>query len=543
MLLRALTVLAFYLPASVCASLLMNVLPVVLVSVAAQQPLGRVDVRRFGIFVQSTVWRDLTADPNARFIVAALIPLLFLIAISMGLRRYSARCAGLLLAAGALSLTPLWFFFFNERQASSLLGASLALLALALAQRWLIEDVGGGYLRRVMEAFVSLAAAAAVVSILPARGPRGGMFLALSLAPLLLSSWIAPLRPPQRPANSPSWQWIPAGVLLSAMTYFGLPALDAHLAAGRHLAVNEQLRRTPAPDPSAPYPKLFFQRGISVVADRESFGSDPMRRLLDELAAYQVDSIAIVTHNAMPPPEGSRESAAEIELLSRWAHQRGMKVLLKPHHRPRGNDLDNEASRAQWFERHAKGMEEYAKLATRIHADLFCIGYEMGKAYQYSEQWRQVIARVRRHYAGPLTAGPMQGEEFEKLDFWDALDYIGIDNYYPLPDNYDYSGVVAKIETVQQRFQKPVLFTEAGFASTEGVHREPWAEPRRKLSHDEQVRCYRALLEAVWHKPWFQGVYWWKVDTDGAGGMRDRSLTPWRKPAMELVKEWYSKPR
>ena len=123
------------------------------------------------------------------------------------------------------------------------------------------------------------------------------------------------------------------------------------------------------------------------------------------------------------------------------------------------------------------------------------------------------------------------------------MDYIGLDNYYPLPDNYDYSGIVRKIETVQQKYQKPVLFTEAGFASVENAHQEPWAEPRRDVSLEEQTRCYRALLEAFYDKPWFMGVYWWKVDTDGFGGPTDRSLTPWRKPAMGLVKSWYLSPK
>jgi hypothetical protein len=185
-------------------------------------------------------------------------------------------------------------------------------------------------------------------------------------------------------------------------------------------------------------------------------------------------------------------------------------------------------------------MERLGTMARRIHADLLCVGYEMGPAFEYDAEWREVIRRVRKVYPGPLTISPSQGEQFEGITFWDALDYIGIDNYYPLLDTYDYSDVVAKLERVHDQYGKPVLLTEVGFASALGAHREPWAEPRTTLSLEEQSRCYRTVFEALYQKPWFMGMYWWKIDTDGLGSRRDRSLTPWGKPAMLIVKDWYT---
>ncbi|HET7102290.1 MAG TPA: hypothetical protein VFJ52_14140, partial [Terriglobia bacterium] len=34
-------------------------------------------------------------------------------------------------------------------------------------------------------------------------------------------------------------------------------------------------------------------------------------------------------------------------------------------------------------------------------------------------------------------------------------------------------------------------------------------------------------------------MYWWKVGTNGFGGADDTSLTPWGKPAMQVVRKWY----
>jgi hypothetical protein len=134
---------------------------------------------------------------------------------------------------------------------------------------------------------------------------------------------------------------------------------------------------------------------------------------------------------------------------------------------------------------------------------------------------------------------PTQGPEFESIRFWDDLDYIGLNNYYPLADDLSMKQVVEKVEKVQAFYKKPVIFTEAGYTSMEAPHREPWSETPRKLSMDDQARCYEAVFQAFYRKSWFQGMYWWKVGTDGHGGVDDGSFTPWRKPAMGVIARWY----
>ena len=91
---------------------------------------------------------------------------------------------------------------------------------------------------------------------------------------------------------------------------------------------------------------------------------------------------------------------------------------------------------------------------------------------------------------------------------------------------------------------KPVVLTEAGFSAVVNAHRAPWEDETGKpLSLEEQARCYDALMSAFYEKPWFQGVYWWKLGTNGYGGPDNNSMTPWRKPAMEVVKRWYASGR
>jgi len=84
-----------------------------------------------------------------------------------------------------------------------------------------------------------------------------------------------------------------------------------------------------------------------------------------------------------------------------------------------------------------------------------------------------------------------------------------------------------------------VIFTEVGFPSEEEGNRDPWDERHGALSPELQAQCYEQIYKAFYNKPWFEGMYWWKVGTNGFGGLKDRSHTPWGKPAMEVIRRWY----
>ena len=93
---------------------------------------------------------------------------------------------------------------------------------------------------------------------------------------------------------------------------------------------------------------------------------------------------------------------------------------------------------------------------------------------------------------------------------------------------------------MQKRFHKPVIFTEVGFPSVHGGNHRPWADGKSDdVDLQLQARCYRAIFQAFYNKPWFEGMYWWKVGTNGFGGPGDTSLTPWGKPAMQVIRKWY----
>ncbi|MBS1867841.1 MAG: hypothetical protein JSS69_18165, partial [Acidobacteria bacterium] len=267
--------------------------------------------------------------------------------------------------------------------------------------------------------------------------------------------------------------------------------------------------------------KLFFQKGVNFTAEYpDIYGSDRANDRLRQLKKYGVNAIAIVPYGFAS--EGSArlrfnlgwERDGGVTRVADLAHKSGMKVLLKPqlfvrNGYPGSLEFPETKDRARWFAQYRIFLEHYARLATEIHADLFCVGVEFDKLSKDAEAWRSLIARARELYSGPLVYAANFGDEFENVEFWDALDYIGMDEYYSLPDNLSTEELVRRVEAVQKRFQRPVIFTEVGFPSVAGGNRNPWDEPPEELSLELQARCYEEIFRAFYEKPWFAGMYWW----------------------------------
>ncbi len=430
----------------------------------------------------------------------------------------------------------------------AILCAGMRLLLIGLAPQGFWRRVGALYAAFVIPVSIVLVSA----SLLLFRRRLPGFYFPVALAPAALSAMLVSLWPVRHSDGFVPLTWRPVAALIAAALVIAAAGWTGArtFAYARQETASAALAAIPPIPTDLPFPKMFFQKGVNFTAEFPGYSSENARLMLRALPKHGINSIALVPYGFVDRTNGhvrfggGMESDAGIEQLSRLAHQLNIKVLLKPQTMSQAGypgDLDFASLeiRNVWFKQYTKFVEHYAELAKRIHADMFCVGVEFQKLVQYEGEWRKIIARARGIYPGPLVYAATQGPEFETIQFWDDLDYIGLDNYYPLPDDLSTTEVVHKVETVQKKFQKPVIFTEAGFASFEGSHREPWSEKPGKIALADQARCYEAVLRAFYHKPWFQGIYWWKVGTDGHGGLEDASLTPWGKPAMDVVARWY----
>jgi len=259
------------------------------------------------------------------------------------------------------------------------------------------------------------------------------------------------------------------------------------------------------------------------------------------------------------------------------AHELNMKVALKPM-----IDVIDGTWRGQikpynwtlWFQNYQKFINFYANLAQNHNVELFIVGTELRSSQTHESEWRNVINNVRNHFNGNLTYAA-NWDSFSNysvlpnlaVGFWDALDYIGVDAYFPLTNSFN--------PTLQQLINawsnsrsgwwgsgrnwtnqlystyistgKKIIFTEIGYCSQNGTNTEPWnynLSPVKDLQ--EQADCYQAALEVFRNATWFEGWFWWSWETDpnaGKPGTPDElHYTPQNKPAQEILYHYYKVP-
>lgn len=253
---------------------------------------------------------------------------------------------------------------------------------------------------------------------------------------------------------------------------------------------------------------------------------------------------------------------SSVKKAIRAAHKISLKVMLKPHidvlNTGGGNyfrqdiGFQDEKSWKKWFKSYEKFIIFYAKLAEKENVEMFCVGTELSFASRKTEFWREIISKIRSVYSGELIYAA-NWDNYESINFWEDLDYAGINAYFPLSEEEfptieeikaGWQGWIKRIEAWHEKIKKPVIFTEIGYASYEGAAREPWKGDEGKVDTIRQAKCYTAFFEVVWWREWFRGAYWWNFKPMiYGGGMRNRGFTPMNKPAMEILRKWYKSDR
>jgi hypothetical protein len=240
-----------------------------------------------------------------------------------------------------------------------------------------------------------------------------------------------------------------------------------------------------------------------------------------------------------------------------------MDVILKPHIWIGGYDeedmdrsnigFESEAEWSRWEDSYRRFLMTYARLAQEIDADVLVLGTELSSvSTSRPAYWRALADSVRAVYDGKLTYAANWYEEYENLRFWDALDYVGVQAYFPLADQADPSLEVLKarwqehratLQTVHRRTGKPVLFTEIGYRSASSAAAAPWRWPEQERSASAdpalQARCYRAFLSTMASTPWFAGAILWKWHP-ASDDTRPTAFTPQGKPAEKTLRRWFT---
>ena len=334
-----------------------------------------------------------------------------------------------------------------------------------------------------------------------------------------------------------------------------------------------------ASSPAVAGPRVLpesFLRGMTFAHEgyrgHNGYGGDLVGPSMDSLNRLGANAISVVPYtfmrgegrvDSLPIPEhyGAENDSAVLGCI-RKAHDRGLQVMLKPQIWVRGSwpgDIDyaSEDDWAAFFRAYERWILHYARMAERENIHSLCIGTELRYAtLKHPERWRSMIAAIREEYHGTLTYAANWGEEFENLTFWDALDVMGLNSYYPLSvedepsDSTLRQGALAWMrmaDGLSRAHDRPYWLTEVGFRSVERAWQNPHAEAgEREASLAAQRRCYEALAAAVCSSERLEGMFIWKWPSY-LGHQEDREgrrtgFVPGGKPAGEVLQYLYRMP-
>ncbi len=250
------------------------------------------------------------------------------------------------------------------------------------------------------------------------------------------------------------------------------------------------------------------------------------------------------------------ESKQGLIATTMLARKEGIKTLLKPHLWIRDSwpgeiEMKSEQEWKSWFRNYENFILPYAILADSIGIEILCIGTELHKTVKRPE-WVVLIKKIKGLYSGKLTYAANFSGEFEDVPFWNDLDYIGVQAYFPLAATKNpgmkeivqgWKTPIKQMEKVHQRFNKPILFTELGYKSTPDAAMEPWRWPEQEeeISFETQERCYEAFFQTVWPLDWVAGVYFWKWYPHAPRRPTKGDFTPQGSPAEAVMRSWFKK--
>lgn len=208
------------------------------------------------------------------------------------------------------------------------------------------------------------------------------------------------------------------------------------------------------------------------------------------------------------------------------AHRLGMKILIKPHLAYWGSPFSwrgdiRFSSQAQWqrfFSTYQRWIVRVAQCA--VGADGFVVGTELDATLDHADAWRSIIAAVRSATPAALTYAA-NWTDYQRVPFWDAVDVIGIQAYFPLSQGPDadastiakgWKQVMADVTRYARAQNRNVVFTELGYTRSFEAPLRPWEYRADDGGGATRVQatCMRTALLAIEAEPTVLGAFLWK---------------------------------
>lgn len=252
------------------------------------------------------------------------------------------------------------------------------------------------------------------------------------------------------------------------------------------------------------------------------------------------------------PNQWYGESKPGIIEMADAAHIKGIKVLVKPHlwimNGDFTGDIKNPINQSQWENQYENYMLTYAKLCELHKVEMLSIGNELKTPVSSNPNyWTEMIKKIRLVYTGKLTYSA-NWDNFDKIPFWDKLDLIGINAYFPVCNEKTPSKKclakgwktwVKKINHLKIKTQKPVIFTELGYRSTDYCCKQPWSFSNNNGKQNKcQENAYQFFFDNIYGKE-VTGVFLWKYFDKNDPHSKNDHYSPQRNKSWFTIKKYF----
>jgi len=243
------------------------------------------------------------------------------------------------------------------------------------------------------------------------------------------------------------------------------------------------------------------------------------------------------------------------------ARRYNKKLVLKPHFWVEGTGwagtLDFDSLGWIEFEKnYADFIIRWAVFAQDNKIEMFCFATELKTVVKKRPKFiLRLIKQIRKFYHGGLMYAS-NWDDYQGFPYWNELDYIGVDAYFPICDTKTPSAeevhdlwkpFAQELGLFALLMRKMIVFTEFGYRSIDRpVWKQweiEWVSDSLNVNLPAQVNSYEGIFRAVWNEPWFAGGFLWKWYPEPkhyTGLDANSDYTPQNKPAEKTILKWYS---
>lgn len=204
-----------------------------------------------------------------------------------------------------------------------------------------------------------------------------------------------------------------------------------------------------------------------------------------------------------------------------------------------------------WEKNYSVYILKLAAIAETLEVDLLSIGTELKQStWKRPAFWRQLIQKVRAIYKGKLVYSA-NWDEYQKIIFWQDLDYIGVDTYFPInrmetpsvkKTLKNWRSIQKQLKKFSKKEKRKVILTEFGYRSVSYAGKRPWTHNKGNATANNvaQHNLYEAFFQTFWKKSWIAGGFAWEWFCVPPA-KKNTSFAIQDKPALNVLQEWYTK--